>query len=87
MPACRERIVKAPNMMLPLILYWCRNSAWFRNEPWGENWIRLYRKELTPPFKPKVKSEQDVSRVDETFLNEAVCTCLKRRRQVVVQFC
>ena len=26
---------------------------------------------MAPPFKPKVKSERDVSRVDATFLNEA----------------
>ena len=28
-------------------------------------------KKVTPPFKPEVKSGRDMSRVDDTFLNEA----------------
>ena len=38
--------------------------------------VELYNKKVTPPFKPKVKSESDVSRVDDAFLNEAVCFLL-----------
>lgn len=34
------------------------------------DWKKLEHKELEPPFKPKVKSENDVSQIDTVFTQE-----------------
>ena len=34
------------------------------------DWVKLYKKEIKPPFKPKVKDENDTSNVDEEFTEE-----------------
>lgn len=34
------------------------------------NWEKLLRKELTPPFKPSVQSEMDVSNFDPAFTGQ-----------------
>lgn len=36
------------------------------------SWQALYRKEIDPPYKPKVKSNADTSNFDDTFTNEPV---------------
>jgi len=40
--------------------------AWFK----PINWEKLVKLEIEPPFKPNVKSLDDVSQIDEDFLNE-----------------
>lgn len=34
------------------------------------DWAKVDRLELTPPFKPKVKSAQDVANFDKTFVDQ-----------------
>lgn len=43
-----------------------------KNHPWfGDiDWDKLVRKEIDPPFKPKVKSVDDTSQIDPTFTRE-----------------
>nr|BAK00435.1 predicted protein [Hordeum vulgare subsp. vulgare] len=36
------------------------------------SWQALYKKEIDPPYKPKVKSNADTSNFDDTFTNEPV---------------
>jgi len=42
--------------------------------PWFKciNWQQLEKLEITPPFLPKVVSEDDVSNIDEGFLEQNV---------------
>jgi len=43
-----------------------------KHHPWfGDiDWDKLVRKEIDPPFKPKVKSADDTSQIDPTFTRE-----------------
>ena len=34
------------------------------------NWTKLYSKEIEPPFKPVIQSEDDISHIDSIFTNE-----------------
>jgi len=34
------------------------------------DWNKLYKKEISPPFKPKVKSEADIENIDKVFTSE-----------------
>lgn len=45
-----------------------------RAHPWFArlDWDALFRKEVTPPFKPKVRGVADTSNVDKEFTSEAV---------------
>lgn len=36
----------------------------------GIDWNQIRRKQLTPPFKPEVDDDSDVSNIDRSFLNE-----------------
>jgi hypothetical protein len=45
-----------------------RSHPWFRDI----NWDKLLRLEIEPPFKPKVKSAEDLTHIDEEFLNEDI---------------
>jgi len=45
-----------------------KSHAWFSSIDWD----RLLKLELTPPFKPPVKSVDDVSQIDSDFLNEDI---------------
>lgn len=47
-------------------------GAEVKNHPWfGDiDWDKLVRKEIDPPFKPKVKSVEDTSQIDPTFTRE-----------------
>jgi serine/threonine protein kinase len=40
------------------------------------DWQKLYRKEIVPPFKPKVKNQADVSQIDPVFTQEAAVDSL-----------
>uniref|UniRef100_A0A6B2L3Q9 non-specific serine/threonine protein kinase n=1 Tax=Arcella intermedia TaxID=1963864 RepID=A0A6B2L3Q9_9EUKA len=50
------------------------DSAKIMAHPWFKSidWKKLVKKEIAPPFVPKVNNEMDVSNVDENFLNESV---------------
>lgn len=43
-----------------------KNHVWFADIDWD----KLVRKEIEPPFKPKVKSVEDTSQIDPTFTRE-----------------
>jgi len=43
-----------------------RNHIWFSDIDWD----KLVRKEIDPPFKPKVKNIEDTSQIDPTFTRE-----------------
>lgn len=45
-----------------------KKEAFFK----GIDWMKLERKELEPPIKPLVKSRDDYSNFDKTFLSEDV---------------
>ena len=45
-----------------------RNHKWFAPIDWG----KLERRELEPPFKPRVANELDVSNFDEEFTTSAI---------------
>ena len=54
---------------------WRTNSnTSFRAHPWFRDidWDKLLRLEITPPFKPKVRSADDLSNIDKEFLNEDI---------------
>jgi len=34
------------------------------------DWIKLYNKELKPPFIPEIQNEEDISQIDQLFTNE-----------------
>ena len=48
-------------------------SANVKNHPYfeGLDWDALERKEIAPPYKPKVKGEMDTSQIDPVFTAEA----------------
>lgn len=35
------------------------------------DWDRLYKKEIKPPYVPKISSQLDLSNIDKTFTREA----------------
>jgi len=45
-----------------------------RSHPWFQDidWDKLLRLEITPPFKPKVRSADDLQNIDKEFLNENI---------------
>jgi protein-serine/threonine kinase len=45
-----------------------------KNHPFwsGVDWIKVYNKEVTPPFKPTLNSEGDVKYFDKEFVNQPV---------------
>ena len=40
--------------------------AWFD----GVDWAVIMQKKIKPPFKPKLKSEEDVKYIDKTFTDQ-----------------
>lgn len=42
-----------------------------QNHPWFKeiDWDALYRKEITPPFNPNVKSESSTENIDEEYIS------------------
>jgi len=44
----------------------CKSHPWFKDIDWD----KLERKEIEPPFKPKVKSAVDVAQIDPVFTQE-----------------
>jgi novel protein kinase C theta type len=51
-----------------LVLTLVRAHPWFRDIDWD----KLLRFEIEPPFKPKVRSADDLSNIDREFLDEDV---------------
>lgn len=51
-----------------------QDPAKIRAHPWFRDidWDKLLRLEITPPFKPKVRSADDLSNIDKEFLNEDI---------------
>jgi Protein kinase C terminal domain len=49
-----------------------------KNHPYFSDvdWAALERKEIVPPYKPKVSNEMDLSHIDPVFTSEAACDSL-----------
>jgi len=47
------------------------------------DWVKLDRKEIDPPFKPKVDSESDISQIDPVFTQETAVDSLVERSVIL----
>lgn len=55
-------------LLLSFVAYSERSHPWFNDI----DWFKLERLQITPPFIPHVKNEEDVAHIDDEFLQEDV---------------
>lgn len=59
-----------------------KNHIWFADIDWD----KLVRKEIDPPFKPKVKNVEDTSQIDPTFTRERPVDSVTEQVRVCATF-